>query len=49
MWLTKTKSGNKVFIIIFLKKSFGDQPVTRTIHSYIPFLAIKLLKPYILL
>jgi hypothetical protein len=31
----KTESGNKVFIVIFLKKSFSDQPVTGTIPSYI--------------
>jgi len=31
----KTKSGNKVFIVIFFKKSFIDQPVTRTVPSYI--------------
>lgn len=37
--VTKTKHGNKVFIVIFLNKSFSDQPVTRTIPSYISIFA----------
>jgi hypothetical protein len=49
MWPIKLKSGNKVFIVMFLKKSFSDQSVPQTTPLLFPFLTIEPLKQYILL